>query len=403
LTESQLLQTQSQSALAIVQTRIDQLAAMTAAQQERLAPIQTNFTTMQSVLDVATKRRDAFLATPPVADPAAVREVAVFQHDRAMMCVAFDPTGEFLFAGSQDNSIQRWRIWDQQKTALAGHTSWPSQLAFAPNGVLYSTGHEGTLLSWSGMADPPALLSTIEAHDGFARAVAVSPDGQFVVTAGNDNKAKVWSTADGSLVAELTGHESHVYNLAYHPAGEYLVTGDLNGVLKQWRTGTWEFVRDLNADVLYKYDEGFLADVGGVRGIAFSADGSCLAVGGMGNVTNAFAGVGTPMGAVFNFETGERVQVMIPGENFEGAIWGMEFDPHGRYIVAAGGGNSGRMWFWRPGEEKSFHHFDLPGIAYDIAVHPDGLKIAVAMYDNTVRVYELLADPLAAPPAEATE
>ncbi len=400
LVESQTLLTQSQAAVAIVQARIEQLTPQMVAKQEQLAPVQATLTAMQAALDVSTKRRDVFLAAPPVPDPTQIREVAVFQHDRPLMCVDFDPTGEYLFAGSQDNSIQRWRVWDQQKTALTGHASWPSQLVVASTGTLYSTGHEGTLLSWSGMAAPPALLSTIPAHEGFARALAISPDGQFVVTVGNDHKAKVWSTVDNSLVAELIGHESHIYNLAFHPSGEFLVTGDLNGVLKQWQTATWEFTRDLNADVLYKYDAGFLADVGGVRGISFSTDGTRLAVGGMGNVSNAFAGIGTPTGALFDCDTGMRLQVMTPAENFEGAIWALEFDPHGQYIVAAGGGNSGMMWFWRPGEEKSFHQFALPGIAYDLAVHPDGQRIAVALYDNTVRVYELLADPLAPPPTE---
>jgi WD40 repeat protein len=397
--ESQALLTQSQAAQAVIQARIDELNRQLQERQSRVDPVQSQVNTMQALLDVSTKRRDAFAATLPVADPTQIREVAVYQEARPLMCVGFDPAGEYIFAGAQDNTILRWRIWDQYKDVLTGHRSWPSQLVVASTGVMYSTGHEGTLLKWEALAHPPSLISTTDAHEGFARALAVSPDGQLVVTVGNDNKAKVWNAADGAFITELVGHESHIYNLAFHPSGEYLVTGDLKGVLKQWRVGTWEFVRDLNADVVYKYDDGFQADVGGVRGICFSPDGSRLAVGGMGNVSNAFAGVGNPMGAVFNFETGERLQVLSTANNFEGAIWGMEFDPHGRYIVAVGGGNSGALWFWRVGEEQSFHQFDLPGIAYDVAVHPDGLKIAVALYDNTVRVYELLTDPLATPVA----
>lgn len=399
--ESQAILTQSQAVQAIIQTRIDALNSQIAEQQARIEPAQAAVSLMQSLLDTSTKRRNIFAATPPVADPTQIREVALYQEARPLMCVGFDPAGEYLFAGAQDNTILRWRIWDQYKDVMTGHRSWPSQLVIASTGVMYSTGHEGSLLAWDALALPPAAIRTIEAHEGFARALAVSPDGTLVVTVGNDNKAKVWNTADGSLVTELTGHESHIYNVAFHPSGQHLVTGDLKGILKQWRVGTWEFVRDFNADVLYLYDSGFQADVGGVRGICFSPDGTRLAVGGMGNVTNAFAGVGNPIGAVFNFETGDRMQVLSTASNFEGAIWGMEFDPHGQYIVAVGGGNSGALWFWRVGEEQSFHQLDLPGIAYDVAVHPDGLKIAVALYDNTVRVYELLADPLAPPMEQA--
>jgi hypothetical protein len=45
---------------------------------------------------------------------------------------------------------------------------------------------------------------------------------------------------------------------------------------------------------LHKYDSTFMADIGGARGMTFKSDGSVLALSGITNVANAFAGIGKP-------------------------------------------------------------------------------------------------------------
>jgi WD40 repeat protein len=92
---------------------------------------------------------------------------------------------------------------------------------------------------------------------------------------------------------------------------------------------------------------------------------------------------------LFDTETAAQVKVMKPADNFSGTCWSVCFDPSGQFIVGAGGGGSGMMWFWKPGEEKSFHHLAPPAVVYDLAFHPDGLRLAAALYDNTVAIYDL--------------
>lgn len=244
----------------------------------------------------------------------------------------------------------------------------------------------------------------MEAHKGYIRGVAVSPDGTLVATGGNDNLVKVWSAADGSLVKELAGHERHIYNLAFHPSGKFLVSGDLLGVLKQWEVGTWNMVRELDAKVLWKFDAGFKADVGGVRAIDFSPDGKLLAVGGITEVSNAFAGVGVPAVVLFDWESGKQLKLMKPKDNFQGSVYSVRFHPTEPFLVAAGGGNGASLWFWKFDEEKSFADVKLPGVAYDMSLHPDGLRLAVALFDKTLRIYDMGPAPeMPAAPAAAAK
>src|SRR5207249_1840997 len=143
--------------------------------------------------------------------------------------------------------------------------------------------------------------------------------------------------ADGTPVRTLEGHGCHVYNVAFHPNGEHLVSADLRGNVKQWTVAQGTEVRTLDASVLYRYDNTFRADIGGVRSMAFNRDGSLLACAGITDVTNAFAGVGRPVVVLFNWQTGQRAQLLRPAANFQGTAWGVGFHPSG-FIAGVGGG-----------------------------------------------------------------
>ena len=326
----------------------------------------------------------------PRADPKLVRLVETYKHTRPVLSCRISLDGENLFFGAQDNQLHRTDLVTGATAELAGHRSWIRRFAFHPDGRRLLTGaYEGQLIWWNAGDEKPTPLKNVAAHKGFVRAVAVSPDGRFVATGGNDNMVRIWSADDGKLVSELSGHARHVYNVAFHPNGTHLVSGDLMGVLKQWEVGSWKHVRDFDCSVLTKYDKTFKADCGGIRGMDFSPGGESLIVSGVSGVTNAFAGVGVPTAVLFDWKTGKRLNVFKPAKKFRGACWGVRFHPSGDFIIGAGGGSGGAMWFWKPGQDKSFFDFKLPNVAYDVALHPDGLRLAVASYDKTVRIYNL--------------
>ena len=78
------------------------------------------------------------------------------------------------------------------------------------------------------------------------------------------------------------------------------------GVLKKWETGAWKPVFDFKGtDILVGWDTKFQSDCGGIRGIDFSPDGKTLAIAGIVEVTNAFAGTGQPAVVTFDWKTGK--------------------------------------------------------------------------------------------------
>lgn len=364
-----------------------------AAKNVKLAPRLTN-----------AEARLKLLSGKPLgdADPKNIHLLETLKHDRPMISCRFSADGHYVFGGAMDSSLHRWELTSGGKTDLPGHESWIRRFDVHPDGKLLVTGaYAGRLIWWNPSEASPKPMRTVEAHKGYVRGVAVSPNGQLVATCGNDLVVRIWSAVDGKLVAELPGHQRHIYNVRFDPSGQFLVSGDLMGVLKQWDTATWKQVRETKVKELIKYDTTFKADIGGFRGMDFSPDGKYLVVCGIGKVSNAFAGIGEPTAVLFDFNSGKKLRVLTPAKSYKGTMWSVRFHPSGKFIVGSGGG-SGMLWFWKPDSAKSFHALKTAGCAYDVAFHPDGFRMAVATYLKAVTIYDLGPKPTTKKPTKRT-
>ena len=339
---------------------------------------------------MASAKLNSETNTQPSVDPEKTREVKVLRDERPLLGCRFDPSGRFLYAGGEANWVNRWELFRDLPCKMAAHDSWVRAIAFhRASDCVFTGGYDGQVNCWPCDAANPEPSWSFQAHDGWVRSVTVSTDGKLLATAGNDNLVKLWSIADRKLVREFSGHDCHVYNGVFHPDGIHFASADLKGRVKHWEVTTGRYVRDMDSTPLYIYDRGFRADIGGARGMCFNQDGRYLACAGITDVTNAFAGIGTPLVVLFDWLTGQRKMFLRPEKDFRGVAWGVAFHPAGFIIGAGGGGSGGALWFWKPEQEKAFFTFKLPSAARDLDLHPDGQRLAVALYDKTVRVYDM--------------
>lgn len=62
-----------------------------------------------------------------------------------------------------------------------------------------------------------------QAHTGVIEGLAVSPDGRFLASVGNDG-ARIWRVSDQQEVSVLKGHQGDVCAAAFSPDGKWLAT-----------------------------------------------------------------------------------------------------------------------------------------------------------------------------------
>jgi WD40 repeat protein len=323
----------------------------------------------------------------PQADPAKTRVVHDLVHNRPLIACRFDPKGRYVFATSEDSSIVRWDLSTKAKTSLTGHESWPFALAVTPDGqTLLSGAGDGRLIWWPVAAAAPTPARTVPAHAGWINAVEMSPDGTVVATCGNDRFVRLWSVADGSLVAELPGHEKPVYRVAFDGSGKTLLSADLGGRVIQWDLAIRKEARRLDAAKLYVYFASQGVDYGGVRDFSLSPDGRFLACCGLIEASNPLGAVSTPANLLIDWNDGKELRLQRPKEDIKGVAWGVRCHPAGFVIMVTGGTSGGFLWFFKPDQPNEFFKFTLGNTGRGLDLHPDGLHLATAHHDGHLRV-----------------
>ena len=330
---------------------------------------------------------------PPGIDVSKTHVVAEFKHEVPLTTCRVGPGGDYVFAGAEDLNVYRWSLAEPtpEKTVLTGHTSWVRSLDFSRDGQwLYTGGYDGRIGVWPVAEPRPRYSQMINAHEGWVRWVRISPDGRLLASCGNDNLVKVWELPQGKLLRQFEGHQRYPYAVVFHPDGKRIVSFDLMGVIKEWEIGSGKELRSMEAKFMWGFDQKFRADMGGARDMQFSSDGKTLAVAGLSDVKNAFAGVHKPMILLVDWSQQKHLRKLTV-DSFSGLAWGVRFHPQG-FIVGVGapqGGNKGMLWFWKPGEEKPFHSVKLSHCGRAVDLTPDARRVAVAQFDGYLRVYQL--------------
>ena len=119
-----------------------------------------------------------------------------------------------------------------------GNREWKAFLALSANGsrgavVIQPAGEDGaTIVIFDGQSG--ATIATCIGHRAPIAALAMTPDGRWLVSGGDDQTARLWNTTSGQEVAQVTGAQQPVHAVAIRSDGKWLYTGVATGEVQAW-------------------------------------------------------------------------------------------------------------------------------------------------------------------------
>jgi WD40 repeat protein len=292
--------------------------------------------------------------------------------------IAYAPDGTRIVSGGGDETI---KVWDPATFGLINsfkaHEAGIGPLAMSPDGerVLSGGQRDKTPKLWDVASGQ--LVRTLEGHPErwrdradptpWINAVGISPDGTRLLSS-DGKEIRLWDAESGQLVSTLMPHASTRWAI-FSPDGKRLATAgkgaDRNDSVKVWDPGSGELIHSLN-------------DGHAVR-LAFSPDGRILA-GGMGNsvfLWDSFAG--EFMGALKK-DSGNMFAVRVA------------FSPDGRLLASSDGAD---IDLWSPSTKQLIstlkgHRSPVTSLAFS----PDGRHLISGSWDTTIRVWEVTTGEL---------
>lgn len=281
----------------------------------------------------ATGNDGALGAKPPSSPQKVVRLRLLRQfkengHSGRVYTVALGPDTKRLLSGGEDGTIRLWDInGGPPLKVLPPEGKEPAMgsircAAFLPDGRRALTAGEGKegakarpayqVRLWD--LDAGAVVKRFMGHTDTVGGLALSEDGNTLLTGSDDFTVRLWDIRDDTPVKPLKtlqGHEVGVWSVAMSADGRRAMSGDGGGVVHVWNLTS----RDGHPLPPHKFD---------VLGVAVSHDGKRGATGAVGNFVRLWD---------LDRDMGQQ----IGQANLGTGVGAIAFSPDGRWLAVASG------------------------------------------------------------------
>lgn len=229
-------------------------------------------------------------------------------------------------------------------------------------------GVDGVIRRFTPSSEEP--VSEYRVHRGAVRALALTADGNTVISGGSDYAVCVTDLRDGGLKNRLEGHTSWVNAVALSQCEEWIVSGGCDRTIRIWDP------RSATAARVLRGHAGPVCAVGFSRRIiSGSCDGTLRAW----NAPQVLAGIkGNPK----------------PGHS--DSVWSMAFSASGQWLASASADRTLRVWRLHSGARDAGHRVvaRYPSWVNAVAMTASGEVLVAGAADCSVRVFRPGISPL---------
>jgi WD40 repeat protein len=180
---------------------------------------------------------------------------------------AISPANDKVAVGCSNGKMKIYNIPSGTlSNDISAHASWVTTVAYSPDGNFIITGgSDNKIKIWSAAG---TLLHTCISHTEYVSGVKVTPNNQYVISASRDNKIKVWDINTGALVRTIIGHTADVNAIDISPDGSKIVSASSDSTCKIWELNTGTLMSTFGVQ-----------DSGEVRAVAWSPNGNKIVTG----------------------------------------------------------------------------------------------------------------------------
>ena len=325
------------------------------------------------------------------AKPENLKVVKEVGRKEIFLSVARQANSNRVFLGASDAKIYEYDVMAEKPEPyeLVGHESYVTGTAFAGK-YLISGAYDGRLIWWD--TETRQQIRAVHAHSKWIRGVTASPDGKHVLSVADDMLCRIWDVDNGTLVRDLIGHAprtphhfpSMLYTCAISADGRLVATADRVGETIIWDFANGRRLATLEAPIMYTWDpKQRIHSIGGIRSVAFSADGQLIAVGGIGTIGNIDHLDALARIEIFDWQTGEHVH-QLKGDTYKGLVERLAFHPSGDWLLAAGGDHGGFIQFYNLADGKIIKQAKAPMHVHDFVLNETQDTIYAAGHGKAV-------------------
>jgi WD40 repeat protein len=276
----------------------------------------------------------------------------------------FPQPGSGDTAATAGNPPNKWFGEDSSQTNPGGSTNQSGSANTGSNGN--SSTRPTPIPSPSTRPDSSRLarlVRTLEGHQGAVSGIALSPDARSLLSAGLDQKLRLWRLANKTEAIELAGHTGPVRCVAVSADGRQALSAGDDGTLRLW---------DLEQAKQIKLIKTSLKRVNSVA----------LTPGGL----KAWV-AGDMTAALFDLENGVEV---LRQDGFEADVLEVAVSESTNRVAAAAADGTVRVWSY-PRDERETIEFKHPMklASSSLAFSPEGQKLAVGSHDRSVHLFDL--------------
>jgi WD40 repeat protein len=162
-----------------------------------------------------------------------------------VVAVRFTQDGKSLLSGGYDKTIRLWDLTSgQELRCFVGHRGGVKDISLSPDGKQFvSASIDQTMKTWD--IETGAELSTYSRHPRGATAVAFLPDGSGFVSGGENGRVALWNLhRDPASSAQFTATSPR---LALMPGGLTAIAADANGLIREFDLSTGKALREIQA------------------------------------------------------------------------------------------------------------------------------------------------------------